>query len=528
MSAPETRSSLTRDTTWLVGAKLTAAALGLLLPLVLVRRLDQVEFGLYKQIFLLVTTVGVLLPLGFVMSGFYFLSRVQDRAASVVANILLVYVAVGAMAGGALFVWPGAIGAVFDEPALTPYARPVAVALFLTVASSFLDLLALASGHVRRAAAFIVLMQISKTASLATAAIVTGSISGVLVAAVAHGVLQFGLLAGYVRSAFGPVWRRVDPALLRAQVSYAIPLGLATGWLFWLQTEAHHYFVARATSPDVYALYAVGCVGLPLTAMLAESLGSLMIRSVSRLHSDRRHEEIIAVVTQAMRGLALFYFPLYTLLVVVGRDLITVLYTTQYGESWTILAINLTIMPFAIVSVPSDAIVRSFDGCRRYMLGVRAGLVLLLLPALWLVTPRFGPVAAISLVIGFTVIERLLIAARAARVLGLERRHLRRLRPLGDIAGAAVLAGIGAWLARAVAPGAPLAALSAGVAVFGISYAAALLGLDVLTAAERAAARRHLASFASRLRRPVRTRAEGHAERRLSPWARFLETWTYR
>ncbi|HEU0252382.1 MAG TPA: hypothetical protein VFR12_05070, partial [Pyrinomonadaceae bacterium] len=63
--------SLTVRALWLLIAKILAFSLSILLPLLLVRRLSQSEFGLYKQAFLVVGSGVALLPLGFQMSAFY-------------------------------------------------------------------------------------------------------------------------------------------------------------------------------------------------------------------------------------------------------------------------------------------------------------------------------------------------------------------------------------------------------------------------------------------------------------------------
>src|ERR1700704_2191748 len=76
-TVPPTRhpDSLTLRTSWLVVGKTVAFAFTIAIPILLVRPLPQHEFGLYKQIFLVVNSAVTLLPLGFGMTAFYFLPR---------------------------------------------------------------------------------------------------------------------------------------------------------------------------------------------------------------------------------------------------------------------------------------------------------------------------------------------------------------------------------------------------------------------------------------------------------------------
>lgn len=482
--------TLTSDTSWLIGAKTIAYGASFLLPLALVRLLSQTDFGVYKQLYLLVGTAFGVLPLGFAMSAFYFLPRMRSAGGGVVLNVVLVHVSVAALAAGLLVVYPDLVRLIFDDPTLTRYARPVAAAVLVLVASSFLDLLALANGHVRLAALVIVTMNVSKTLWLVGAALVFGSVRAVVLAGVVHGAIQLMLVAVYLRSAFGRFWTRFDPGLLRAQIGYAVPLGLAGG-LYWLQMEAHHFFVARAYGPATYAVYAIGCFSLPLTAVVGESLGSVVIQRVSRLHSERCHGEVVATLGRAMRGLAVFYLPLYALLLVVGSDLITVLFTEQYRASWPIFAVNLTLLPLAVLAIVSDAVVRSYVECRRFLVLVRIVLVSGLLAGLWLVTPRYGPLAAITLVVAVNVVERLLVAGRAARALALANHEASPLWSLAAIAVTACGAGLVAAAVRAsLVNVTPLVSLVASSAAF-VGVAALLAHrLPVLEDDERRMIRR--------------------------------------
>src|SRR5579859_3842535 len=98
--------SLTWRVSWLTFAKTAGFAFSIALPLLLVRRMDREQYGLYKQAFLIVTTAMMMLPLGVPMSAFYFLPREPTRRRETVLNIMLFHVAVGGLACGALVLYP--------------------------------------------------------------------------------------------------------------------------------------------------------------------------------------------------------------------------------------------------------------------------------------------------------------------------------------------------------------------------------------------------------------------------------------
>jgi O-antigen/teichoic acid export membrane protein len=496
------KRSLAVDTSWLVCAKTVAFGVTFVLPLVMVRQLSQEDFGLYRQLFLPISTAIAILPFGFAMSAFYFLPRVGNRGGAVALNILVVYAIVGAVTGAVLVFRPAVLASIFNNPGLAAYAPLVAGALFLGVASSWVELLALANGDVKSAAIFIVATNVVKTVLLSAAAIRFASVRAILLASMLHGLLQLIFLFGYLKRAFGSFVGRVDGELMRQQLAYAVPLGLAA-WLYYLQMESHHYFVAHAFGAATYAIYAIGCASLPLTQMFGESTASVVIHRVCELHSQNRQDEVVILLSQAMRNLAAFYLPLYILLLVTGRDLIAVVFTPKFIASWPIFAINLTLVPLAILGVVNDAVIRSYTETRAFVVGLRLVLVALLLTALWLLTPRWGPIAAISIVVSMNVLERLIVAGRAAKALELRWRDVALLKGLLAIAATALVAGTVTLITRFALPELRHAtALVVSVVVFGAVYVFANLP-RTLEDAERAMADWPLTSLSEPMRRIV-------------------------
>ena len=111
------RSSLTVQAFWLLIAKTLAFMFAFALPVLLTRSLSQNEYGLFKQVFLIITTATALLPLGFGMSAYYYLPRENDmrRRGQIILNILLFNLIMGAAACLVLVFWPGLIARIFQR-----------------------------------------------------------------------------------------------------------------------------------------------------------------------------------------------------------------------------------------------------------------------------------------------------------------------------------------------------------------------------------------------------------------------------
>jgi len=242
------KESLTWRVSWLTFAKAVGFVFSIALPLLLVRRLDREQYGLYKQAFLLVTTAMMVLPLGVPMSAFYFLPREMTRRRETVLNIVLFHVAIGALACGALILYPSILTAIFHGAQLAPYSRWIGATILFWITGAFLDVIPVANDEVQLAAAFIIGIQASRALIFVGAVLLFGTLRSLLWAAILHGVIQTIVLACYLESRFAGFWRVFDWQMLRDQLSYAIPLG-AAGVLMIFETDLHSYFVSNHFGP---------------------------------------------------------------------------------------------------------------------------------------------------------------------------------------------------------------------------------------------------------------------------------------
>jgi O-antigen/teichoic acid export membrane protein len=489
--------SLTVRALWLLVAKILAFSLSIALPLLLVRRLSQQEFGHYKQAFLVVGTALALLPLGFQMSAFYFLPRDKDRQGPIILNILLFHLLMGGLGAMVLLLFPQLLSTIFHSGELVSYAPIIAAVIFFWVVSSFLEVVSVAHQEARLSTIFIICAQLTKTGLLVLAAIMFGSVRALIYAALVQGIVQTIILLVYLRSRFPRFWVTFDWAVLRMQLSYAIPFGVA-GLLFTLQTDLPNYIVSNQFDPATFAIYAIGCFNIPLVGMLSESVGSVMIPQVSLLQKHGDHREILALTARVARKLALVYLPLYAFLIVMGREFLTFLFTKQYASSWPIFAINLTMLPLSILV--SDPIMRAFAEQRQFLPKLYAALVALLFIALWLGTGRFGLFWAHSVVVSVNVIGRTATWIKIGSMLNIRFRDIALLKDVGKIlVAAAIAAVITAFVRTAIHGLVPFAMLVVCAAVFGVIFLAGILLLGLPTLEERSYFKRQL----SRVWRPA-------------------------
>ncbi len=478
------KTSLMAGASWLLVAKTFAFAITTILPLLLVRRLSQLEYGYYKQLFLLLQSATNYLPFGMGMSLFYFLPRAQDQRekGNVVLGVLLFHFATTIAAGTALVVHPAFVQDLFHSQTLTLLGRQIGLTIVPYVVTSLFELILVANSETRLSAVIIITINIVRTLFILIAALVWGTIGSILSALAFALVFQSVWMAIYLVRRFGFFWLHFKWRLLWDQLSCALPLGVA-GLLWALQMDLHNYFVSHYFDSALFAVYSIGCFQLPLVGILGDSVGSVLIPRVSSLQSTNSVREIIELTAKAMRGLAAVYIPLFAFLFVLAGPFITLLFTSRFAASIPIFRINLLLIPLGIIAV--DPIMRAYMKQRFWILRMNIFLLLGLVVALFSGIRFLGLAGAIACVVAVQYMWRILQIRRTALLLDLRWEHAVLLRDLWKIAAAAAIAATCAFflLSQMVMLGAFLILAICGT-VFTSVYFAALFALKVPSEAE--------------------------------------------
>jgi O-antigen/teichoic acid export membrane protein len=434
----ETKPSLKNRSAWLLFAKIVGFGFSFLLPLLVVRFLTQEKVGLYRESFQVIMNAVMILPLGFSMSAYYFLSREKERRAAAILNILIFNLIIGGLACLTLNLFPHLIGNLFRSPELTLLAPRIGVVIWIWIFSTFLETVALANQEAKLATAFIILAQFSKTVLMVSAVFLFATVDSFIYAAMVQGAVQTIILLFYLNSRFPRFWSKFDAAFFREQMVYAVPFGLA-GILWMLQTDIHNYFVGYKFSTAEFAIYAYGCFELPLIAMLSESVTSVLIPRMSELQVNDDKDEMIRLTARAMQKLAFFYFPIYIFLLITARMFVITLFTENYLASVPIFVINLTILPFSILI--TDPVVRAYKELGRFLLGLRIFILIGLVSTLYFGIEHLSLAGMITVAVVALLTEKAIAETIIVRRLGVGRKHLPLLVNVGKTAIISLVAG---------------------------------------------------------------------------------------
>lgn len=467
-----TRDAISKPAFLLVVGRTIGFAASFIIPVLLVRTFNQAEFGTYKQLFLIYGTLYGLAQFGMAESLYYFVPRKPQEAGPYVANTLVTLAFAGLACLGLLWFAEDRIVAWLSNPQLADHVVLLGAFLVLMLVSAAFEIVMVARKQHLTAAWTYGLSDVARTILLVIPAFVHGGLRAVLWGGVAFGAVRVVAMLYWLHREYGPELRP-NRTLWKYQLAYALPFALAVG-IEVLQANLHSYVVASKFDAATFAIYAVGCLQIPLVDLITTSAANVMMVKMAEdsLHENR--STALELWHHTMSRLALLIFPLAVVLLLLSRDVIITLFTSTYVASVPIfMAWTLTIIP-AVFCV--DAVLRAYAQTRFLfaMNVIRLGLVVGLIS--WCLS-TFGLVGAVLVTLLATTAVRIISIARIAYLL---KAPLTNILPFAHLAGIAVCAIAAAvpayWLSRTSTLPRPVVLVSAGAlywAVYGaITYAA--------------------------------------------------------
>lgn len=456
----------------LMAGRLVGFAATFFVPVVLARVFEPAQFGTYKQLFLIYTTLFSLGQMGMAESLFYFLPLEPEKSGRFQTNALFGLVLSGLAALAGLWFGRHAIAAWLNNPELAGLLPLLGAYLLFMLAAAGLEIGLMCRQRYLAATTSYALSDVLRAAAMLAPAVVVGGVRWLLLGALAFAMIRLlAHLALLVRQSGGGADEggglRPDRGLARRQLGYSLPFQLAV-MVEVAQANLHQFAVSTWFDAATFAVYAVGCLQIPLVDFAASSAGNVLMVGMGRALKEGDREAAREIWTGTTRKLALILVPLVALLLVAADDLIPFLYTERYRASVPIFMVWTTIVLLSVFQ--TDAVLRVYAEVRfiLYMNLARLGVIVASIAGL---VALFGLVGAVAATVLGTLVAKGLALARIRRRLGTAWAGVLPWRDLGAVAAASAAAAVPAvWLRPELAHG-----TFATLAILGTTYAVALL-----------------------------------------------------
>jgi len=430
----------------------------------LARVLVPAEYGTFKQAWLVAQTLALLLPFGMTQSLYYFVPRDPGGRDRYVAQVVWFHLGIGLVAAAGLTLAGPLLGARLNNPELARLAPWIGAIAGLQLAGAPLDVAWNASGRIGHAALARVITEVGRAAAILAGAALGGDVAAVLMGITAAHALRFAVsTAALARS------HRLVPSIatLRRQLAYALPFGLAFV-LIVPQQQFHHYAVAAAVTPALFAIYSVGTFQLPVVDILYTPVSELLQIGLAEQEGAALPARAgLALFHEAVLQLSFAFVPIAGLLAVAAPAVIELLFSPQYLPAVPIF--RLGALSVVLAALPLDGVMRA-RAQNRFMIALSGGKLALtaalVLPGLALA----GPFGALAGWLAAEAIARGVMLVRAARLFEAGPREILPARTLAVQLGATLAAMLPAAVALHALPGPTFLRLAGCGLSFGAAY----------------------------------------------------------
>ena len=457
--------------------------------IIFARLFDPADFGTYKQFFLVFATLYGVAQLGMAESLYYFVPRRGAETGRYVANAMLTLAIAGGLCLTLLYAGRFMIAGWFSNPELVSHLPILGLYLTLTLVTTVFEIVMVSRKHHLAAAVTYALSDVARTALFILPALVFLSLGAAFAGATAFAAIRLVVV-------FGSFWRefgrdmRIDLALWRHQLAYALPFALAVS-VEIIQINYHQYVVASSVDAATFAIYAIGCLQIPLVDLIMSStVNVMMVRMAEEKGQSGPHSGPLANTARpsgraaagqgaralwhdTVERLAFLLVPLAVFLVVMARPLIIGLFTETYASSvpiFTVWALA-AVLP-GILAV--DGVLRVYAQNTFLLVTnvLRLGFVALFIGVFM---SSFGLPGAVLVTLIGTMGVKLLGAARVASLMHIPLWQMLPWMRLAAITARALVAAIPAWWIANHMALSPMVALIAGGAAyttiyFGLAY----------------------------------------------------------
>ena|ERR1051326_185930 len=389
------------------------------IPVVLVRVFDPVDFGTYKQLFLIYTTIFYAAQFGMAESLYYFMPLNPSQSNRYVVNSIVALAAAGLICLGLIAVGGVQLSRMLNNDAISKHALSLGIYVLLMLVSAALEIAMIARKHYLWASVTYAASDTLRAILLVLPVLFFKRVDWLMFGAVIYALMRCLALIVYLLNDFKGEMR-VDWVCFRNQLRYAIPFGLAIV-VGILQTNFHQYAVSHYFDVATFAIYSVGCLQIPIVDFIITPASSVMMVRMSEQIGQGRFDGLIAMWHDMSRKLALMFFPLVALLLLNAHNIIVLLFTERYVRSVPIFMVWSIAIIFA--TLPTDSVLRVFAQTRFLLVLNILSLALIAFGIRWFLF-RFDLIGAVLITVVTSALSKGLALLRVRSLLRVPVRDL--------------------------------------------------------------------------------------------------------
>lgn len=411
------------------------------IPMILVRIFDQTDFGTYKQLFLIFATLFGVAQMGMAESLYYFLPSQSKNAGRFVVNSIITLGTLGLGSLVGLWLFRFELAELMNNPALAELMLPVGLYLLFMLMAVVLEIIMTVRKQYFAASSTYAITDLGRAIFYLCPLLIVADLRALMVGAVVFALARLVVTLVYVGREFGADLK-ADRAAFTEQARYALMFGIA-GIIGSAKGTFHQFAVSNAFDAATFAIYAVGCLQIPIANYLMMSTSNVLMVSMRERLLAEDMDGVNAAWLDGNRKLALIFFPMVAALIVMAHPFIVLLFTEEYVASVPIFVV--WTLSMLLVALLTDSALRVFALNRFLVFENVVALILVVLFLPWSMV-EYGLMGAVVVTLLASAVVKVLALERVRRALKVDFAGLLPWKALALTALLSVLAALPAWL----------------------------------------------------------------------------------
>lgn len=348
---PQTNN--TKQAMWVAIGNMCAYGFAIVSSMILSRYFNKADYGTYKQVIYVYTTLTTVFTLGLPRAYSYFLPRVElSQSNNMIRKITLLFFLLGAIFSAVLFFLSPLIASVLKNPDLDGAMKVFAIVPFLMLPTLGVEGILATYKYAKLVAVYHISTNILKLLCVALPVMIWGlgymeALYGFVIAS----VITF-LLALYLKNY--PVRGQSNEKCgisYKTIFGFSIPLMVASLWGM-LINAADQFFISRYYGNEVFAEFSNGSIPLPFLTMVTGACATVLSPIFSRMNHEQVDplKEVYPLFMSVFKKSAKLTYPLIIYCVVFADVLMVALYGDAYQASAPYLRIKSVADFFTIIA----------------------------------------------------------------------------------------------------------------------------------------------------------------------------------
>ncbi|MGN0086582.1 MAG: lipopolysaccharide biosynthesis protein [Alloprevotella sp.] len=383
------KSSNFNQALWLGIGQLCTFAIAFVTAPILSRYFDKIEYATYRQILYVYGSLQSLFVMGLPNVFAYFIPRLNHGQQKALINRLtLVFIAIGLILSVSLYLCADWLGEVLNNPELANGLRLFSPFPLFTLPTMGVEGIYTALRRAKEIAFYHIFSKSAMFLCIVLPVIIWNT--GYREAIIGWGVASFltFLVAMYMKSQpYLKVESETFPNMMRSVFGYSLPLMGAFIAGFFVNS-ADQFFISRYYGPQTFAEFSNGCFSIPIVAMIAGSVQSVLLPLFSKAEATQTINEAIKSYTNAVCQTTILLFPLLLFVMFFTEGFVVALFGEKYISSAPFMRIYI-LRDFCQI-FPYFAVLMALGYSRMYMNLHIVGAIIIILADILLIKLGFS------------------------------------------------------------------------------------------------------------------------------------------